>query len=420
MWAPWVVIVMFVVILAFTHWFLRRRAAAGRAGPDLRRDADAALHAPADGHGHGARAAEPAAGHPGADDLHGRHQAGPPAGADLGPDDRLHGDRDGPGPALRRGSAWSTSSRNIGGTIDARSRPQAEEVRQTDPDRATVPRRPGRAAPDPDVGPGAGQGVADVHRLAGDAADQGDRRRPGAGVPEPHRGGDARRGDLALRRRPRPVRPQVAARPPDPGRPRCSGPGRSRRSRTTRWSSNTGSPRSSVARRSPTLKAADGARIAAEVDPSRRPRSAKLRDESQKLQAEVDELIAEAKAADGREGREEADRAPPRGRRAALAADPDRDDLHHLPDDQGPGRRPGLRRDRGREPPDQPCPSSATPSRSASTTPTSGSSPRRTWSARSGSLNVDDPLHEPDPVPRDGRERLLPPGRRRATSARTS
>ena len=44
----------------------------------------------------------PADRHPAADDLHGRLEAGPPARADLGPDDRLHGARDGPGRRLRR------------------------------------------------------------------------------------------------------------------------------------------------------------------------------------------------------------------------------------------------------------------------------------------------------------------------------
>ena len=56
-------------------------------------------------------------GHPEADDLHGRLQAGPAARADLGPDARLHGDRDGPGRWSSAGSACSTS----GGPSAARS-----------------------------------------------------------------------------------------------------------------------------------------------------------------------------------------------------------------------------------------------------------------------------------------------------------
>ncbi len=53
-----------------------------------------------------------------------------------------------------------------------------------------------------------------------------------------------------------------------------------------------------------------------------------------------------------REGRQarRGRRAPRQGRRPALAAAAARDDLHDLPDDQGPRRRAGLRRDRGDQP----------------------------------------------------------------------
>ena len=102
MWAPWVVLTVFVVILAFTHWFLQPPERAGRDRPALRRHADAALLAADHGHGRAPRAAQPAAGHPEPDDLHGRLEAGPAARAGLGPDDRVHGARDGPDRGLRR------------------------------------------------------------------------------------------------------------------------------------------------------------------------------------------------------------------------------------------------------------------------------------------------------------------------------
>ena len=59
MWAPWVVITVFFVVLAFTHWFLvpPRPAEMGQA---LRRDPPAALLAPADGDDHPPGADEPA------------------------------------------------------------------------------------------------------------------------------------------------------------------------------------------------------------------------------------------------------------------------------------------------------------------------------------------------------------------------
>ena len=58
MWAPWVVIVLFAGDPGLHPLVPARRLAAkaGRTGADLRRHADAALHAPADGHGHGALA----------------------------------------------------------------------------------------------------------------------------------------------------------------------------------------------------------------------------------------------------------------------------------------------------------------------------------------------------------------------------
>ena len=101
MWAPWVVITVFLLVLAFTHWFLQppRPAEMGRlyVGTlsllcSMLLTVMVTILTPL----------SPADGHPAADDLHGRLQAGAANRADLGPDDRLHGDRDRAGAGLRR------------------------------------------------------------------------------------------------------------------------------------------------------------------------------------------------------------------------------------------------------------------------------------------------------------------------------
>ena len=95
-------------------------------------------------------------------------------------------------------------------------------------------------------------------------------------------------------------------------------------------------------------QAAGAGRDAASRPSSTRPQSRGARAD----QGAYDKLKAEADALGSRPTTAEAGRAGrPRpttsaaGRRAALAADPARDDLQRLPDDQGPGRRAGLRRD---------------------------------------------------------------------------
>ena len=102
MWAPWVVITVFLLVLAFTHWFLQppRAAEMGRLYRRHARRLLCSLLLTVDGHD--PDPAEPAHRHPAADHLHGRVQAGPAARADLGPDDRLHGARDRAGARLRR------------------------------------------------------------------------------------------------------------------------------------------------------------------------------------------------------------------------------------------------------------------------------------------------------------------------------
>ena len=101
MWAPWVVITVFLLVLAFTHWFLQppRPAEMGRlyVGTltllcSLLLTVMVTILTPLSlPHGH-----------PAADDLHGGLQAGAPARDDLGPDDRLHGAGDRAGGRLRR------------------------------------------------------------------------------------------------------------------------------------------------------------------------------------------------------------------------------------------------------------------------------------------------------------------------------
>ena len=148
MWAPWVVITVFGLVLAFTHWFLAA-APAGRDGPALRRHADAALLAPADGDGDAPDPAQPAQRHPAADDLHGRLQAGPPARADLGPDARLHDPGDGPGRWSSAASACSTSSGPSAATI-TRDRGRGREGQEREPDARGQPAhasRPTSSAP---------------------------------------------------------------------------------------------------------------------------------------------------------------------------------------------------------------------------------------------------------------------------------
>ena len=167
---------------------------------------------------------EPAARHPAADDLHGRLQAGPPARADLGPDARLHDDRDGPRRSSSAASACSTSGGPSAGR-SRRPRPRRSRRRSaTGLAEAKHLRRAGRSAPDPDVGARAGQGLAHVPRLAGNAPrvmgiDVGQEQ--SMNEPRSHiEGATPATAIWQLRRRPRPVTtPQVGPRSPDPGRP---------------------------------------------------------------------------------------------------------------------------------------------------------------------------------------------------------
>ena len=137
MWAPWVVITVFFVILAFTHWFLQppRPAEMGRlfVGTLI-----AALLAPADGRWSRPDAAEPAAGHPEPDDLHRRLQAGPADRADLGPDARVHGDRDGPGARLRRDQPGLPSANRRRDDHDDRASSPIKAANGTDPAEANL------------------------------------------------------------------------------------------------------------------------------------------------------------------------------------------------------------------------------------------------------------------------------------------
>ena len=175
-------------------------------------------------------------------------------------------------------------------------------------------------------------------------------------------------------------------------------------------------PSEELARRNPT--AARAQELEASV--AQQPRAAhegrgRLRKDRE---AQAASCEAKAQAADKAGKPTEADALRAAGRRAALAADPDRDDLQRLPDHQGARRRAGLRRDRRSTNPRTGIAAvSATSSRSASTTPTSRSIPPAYPGRLARRPEDRGPLHQPDPVPRHGRERPLHPGRVRATSA---
>ena len=269
-------------------------SATGRAGADLRRHAVAALHALADGDGHGARPLEPAAGHPGADDLHGRQQAGPPARIDLGPDDRLHDDRHRPGAGLRPGQPDLSEPEHRRGDRPDRGRRRGGP--QDRPRPGEVPRRPGRAASDPDVGQGAGQGVADVHRLEGNPQIKGidvgqeleyrshiEGGTPSAAiwhygvVPDPY---DPK---LLLDRR-IPVDSLLV-------------PGTIEEIENRAMELDYRAAGLERRQKEPTLPAAEGARLLAEINATKAD-TQKLRDQSRKLQDQADALIAKAKQAD--------------------------------------------------------------------------------------------------------------------------
>ncbi len=128
MWAPWVVITVFLLVLAFTA-LVPPASPRRRDGPALRRHAQPALLGALDGDGHDPDTALAADGHPAADDLHGRLQAGAAARADLGPDDRLHGAGDRAGRRSSAGSACSTSGAPSAPTItnDRRGCAQGQE-----------------------------------------------------------------------------------------------------------------------------------------------------------------------------------------------------------------------------------------------------------------------------------------------------
>ncbi len=207
MWAPWVVITVFLLVLAFTHWFLQppRPAEMGRLYVGT---LSLALLGPADRDGDDPDAAVAADGHPAADDLHGRLQAGAAARADLGPDDRLHGARDGAGRASSAGSACST----CGGRSAARSsRPTPLAVKAKKENRMTDAKllteqadqlRTRMSARVPIKGSlsfldSRGMPHAMGIDVGAGAVDEG--------AAEPHRGGDAIDGDLELRHRARPV-----------------------------------------------------------------------------------------------------------------------------------------------------------------------------------------------------------------------
>ena len=181
-------------------------ASTRRDGPALRGHAHPALLAADDRDDHDPEPAEHTPGHPVPDDLHDRVQTGPPDRADLGPDDRLHGDRhDDGGPLRRRELALPLED---GGPDDPGYRAARGGVSEEEQHhRSPSARGAGRSAPNPDGSPCADQGVVDLPRLPRHAAHHGNRHRSraGAAAAQPHRGSDACDCHLALRVRAGPL-----------------------------------------------------------------------------------------------------------------------------------------------------------------------------------------------------------------------
>ena len=362
MWAPWVVIVIFLVILAFTHWFLpvQRPAELGRIFVGtlsllcmllltVMVTVLAPLSLPQD------------------------IQAQTIYTVVSKPVRRLEliwgrmigymTDRHGPGPGVRAGSASLYLYREIIGrdrspTIEADA--EADKIRSTDPDRARFLDE---------------QAEQLQSRMSARVPVKGARcrsstregRRPMA------RGIDVGQ-ELEFRSHIEGGTPSAAiwhygAQVVDPYRAEdacstagfrwtaCSSPGRSRGSRTARCSSNTGSTPSNGGRPTRASRPPMGRRSFRRVTGTRAEQAnASSASSRRSSRTSTTELAAKAKKARSREEGSTRPTEVPSGRRrrSALAADPDRDDLHDLPDHEGARRRPGLRRDRGREPPDEP------------------------------------------------------------------
>ena len=307
----------------------------------------------------------PADGHPAADDLHGRLQAGAAARADLGPDDRLHGAGDGAGRRLRRRSACST----CGGPSASRSRAtEAAAVKAKKENRHARTSSSSRSRPTssaPDDGPGAGQGLAVVPRLArarrtrwgSTWAQEQSMKEPrshieGATpstaiwsfgiVPDPFTPPGRPPGLLNRthpgRRLPPPGHDRVAARPGlSSSRPRSTRPSASQGASPTCPPAESTQLDAAIARNKAGARAGQR-RVRGAEEAGRRPRRpGRARPRPAARQTRPTQL---------------------RGRVAGapLAAGHRRDDLQRLPDHQGQDRRAGLRRDRRRSTP-APAPS---------------------------------------------------------------
>ena len=255
---------------------------------------------------------------------------------------------------LRRRSAWSTSGGPSAGR-SGRPRPLAAKERKAGRITEAEPApRAGRPAPDADGGAGAGQGLADLPRLAR-------RRRTCRGSTSARSNRCASPGATSKGRRPPTAiwqygivpdpynRRGVLHRPPHPGRPAARRPTRSRGCSNRVFelqaqiagdrAARRPTPSDRPARAKPTRRPA--------IDPQ--PRGAEARDDVyQKLKAEADDA--------GREGRRPAEKA---GEAEADALRRQAAALHSPPipmemtfniyrTTKGQRRRAGLRRDRGR------------------------------------------------------------------------
>ena len=354
MWAPWVVLAVFGLILAFTHWFLHP-ASCRRDGAAIRGHADPALLAAVDSDGHAAHPAFAPHRHPESDDLHGGHQAGSRLELVWG---RMLGFMTLVTVliAVFGGISLDYLSRTVGGTITSteaaavkakkenRDRDFAQLMEQANQLRSRMAARvpvkgslsflDSRGTPHAmgiDVGHGA------VHE----------------GASQPHRGGDSRDRHLEFWRGHRPVLagfPTLAC--STGGFPLGTSllPGRSRPCSTAR-----SKPRSQIVteqkkKTQPNLSAAEVARLDKSIQQNTA-EAERIKTEYEALKKRADDLVAQAAAAEAAGNAEQGKSLRKQSPGPPLRPDRRRDDLQRLPDHEGEARRAGARRDAGHQSP---------------------------------------------------------------------
>ena len=179
--APYVVVAVFVVILAFTHWFLRAQEREAEISQMFVGALTLPLLAPlgVDDHLHGPAGDAPRHHEP--DDLHRRHQARPPPGADLGPPARVHGPGHVPDRAVR---GHQPDLHRPDRSLPRRGRARGGAEVRGEPARALeAPVRAGRPARRPALGPRPPLRGLDLPRRQEQDPLAGDRRGAGGGDP---------------------------------------------------------------------------------------------------------------------------------------------------------------------------------------------------------------------------------------------